>query len=604
MKALKEKRVSLRSLFRRSLVILSILALALSFASCSDSGSGDGGDTGDTGTTPPVVVPNQKTVKNLTVIKHPVNPSYEGAMPDLTGLEVLITFTENGVDLPPVLEKDPSKFTVDPPVAYVTSTSGETTFSKYGQYGIRYTADPYNVFGTAARANVYIPAVYALTAIGKLNGDLGPVYEDMDIDATLLSFEGNYTPATIPVPPVSSFPIGSPYTTDDFKDWAKFTGGAKSGLKVSSSPEAWMISTRKRDPQDATFQPAQAIYRADLNTGVASRVKYTKDIKTFYYVARFDYSTGSGTLPKIYADNKDLWGYTQDTFDSTDPLSGQEDTDGARKAKWLAAFISSGMQFKVTYYLKYDPDPDAKDPVPPGTIPSRTIGMMDYVKAMYTLGPEYDAATGTIASNANLYPKASLPYLTGNEDGPAELLESVTEEYYSNLALRMYYYDPAIRGTQGKGKVDLGVTDYITPNSAIVPIGNSIYTYVELQAKRKDSTDNGGKPDIQVGGGKDNNARSLYQGLQTHWKLVRIYKNLAGDTTEVKRDWPVLLAAGVSKDPDPEKAEMQIIVDDMEFEDEEAAGIMDDQPVVITFSGPKSIDYDEETWTFNFRLLP
>ena len=40
MKALKEKRISLRSLWRRSLVILSLLALV--FVACGD-GDGDGG---------------------------------------------------------------------------------------------------------------------------------------------------------------------------------------------------------------------------------------------------------------------------------------------------------------------------------------------------------------------------------------------------------------------------------------------------------------------------------------------------------------------------------------------------------------------------------
>jgi len=80
MKALKEKRISLRSLWRRGLVILSLFALV--FASCNDSGSG-GGDSGGL------------RIVEIIVNAQPKADQYMGKPVDLTGM-TLDVYWNNG----------------------------------------------------------------------------------------------------------------------------------------------------------------------------------------------------------------------------------------------------------------------------------------------------------------------------------------------------------------------------------------------------------------------------------------------------------------------------------------------------------------------------
>jgi hypothetical protein len=206
MKALKEKRVSLRSLFRRSLVILSLLALAFAFASCSsDSGSEPTEPTGPTApiepTEPPVTKDPQRTIISMTVLTHPRVPSFEGAAPDLSGLEVMVRF--NNGDQARIKAGD-ARLTVHPPVAYVKEPGVSSWFS---QYTLQYK-DPdqvndalvgfnndYNdpVYGV----NIWIPVVIALVDDTNevTGGPIAKVYEDLgvrDTDALGLKFKGNY----------------------------------------------------------------------------------------------------------------------------------------------------------------------------------------------------------------------------------------------------------------------------------------------------------------------------------------------------------------------------------------------------------------------------
>jgi len=95
MKALKEKRPSLRSWLRRGIVILSLLALA--FASCGDSGGDDnngntngGGDNGNGTVTPPA-----KYALSIRIVTQPKNPSFQGMPPDIEGVELEVLFSDS-----------------------------------------------------------------------------------------------------------------------------------------------------------------------------------------------------------------------------------------------------------------------------------------------------------------------------------------------------------------------------------------------------------------------------------------------------------------------------------------------------------------------------
>jgi len=129
MKALKEKRISLRSLWRRGLVILSLFALV--FASCSDSsGGGPSGSAADADG-PRVVYFNVKT--------NPTEDQFFGQALDLTGIELDVFYADGSRKT----ETDTSKITVFPRVAtgYYYTASGTAEgyrFSPMTSYEVYY----------------------------------------------------------------------------------------------------------------------------------------------------------------------------------------------------------------------------------------------------------------------------------------------------------------------------------------------------------------------------------------------------------------------------------------------------------------------------------
>jgi len=555
MKALKEKRVSLRSLFRRSLVILSLLALA--FASCSDSGGDTNGGNNGNGNgngQPPQVILN--TVAGMTVLEHPYLPSYEGAYPDLTGLKVLV-FWSNGKESSIV--DDPSKFVVYPSVAYVTNSgTSETSFSTFNQYGIQFKDDAL-LNPSALKVNVYIPAVVAInggnyTSTGaSIAGTLGEVYEDKDIDPADLELYADY----LADPPKPTDVPADYYSSN----WATATWTGAAGVKakrISPYKDAWRMS------QDPTKKEAEYFLRSVPG---ASIVALPVGIDTFYYVADFELVSGADKIKGVIADD----GNFNEFADPSDPNPNDMKTayliDPATSPglirvglNWWQKLYDAGLRFKVTYY-----DPSA----PAGTRgPTREIGMAEYTKAMHT-------------TDKDGYPKASLPIATGRlqEDpvpaaaGPdyvSDVITSVIEEY--PLSLRLYYYNRLIRGTYGLGYVDLKDADrkyvagsdddlYVFPNYAVVPItdSNVIYTFKEIETiERRDNTDNdqerGGAYAVNNGSEADNR-QNVYEGLKLFWKINYIYQNEAkGDTLKVEDVvWPAYTArdyvANFANDP-------------------------------------------------------
>jgi len=98
MKALKEKRISLRSLWRRGLVILSLFALV--FASCGDSSSSDESSAG------PRVI-------DIQVVKAPANDQFLGLPVDLEGTVLKVIYSSGNSDT--VTYKD-GNFSAYPPI--------------------------------------------------------------------------------------------------------------------------------------------------------------------------------------------------------------------------------------------------------------------------------------------------------------------------------------------------------------------------------------------------------------------------------------------------------------------------------------------------------
>jgi len=144
MKALKEKRISLRSLWRRGLVILSLFALV--FASCGESSGGD--DEGGT------VVASGKTPYGIEVITNPTNDCYQGLPLDFTGIKLLVRYTDGTVAY--VTDADASKFTTYPKWATGGYVSSSKTFYPLYQYYLYYE-EAGKIFSTTISIKDVIP---------------------------------------------------------------------------------------------------------------------------------------------------------------------------------------------------------------------------------------------------------------------------------------------------------------------------------------------------------------------------------------------------------------------------------------------------------------
>jgi len=118
MKALKEKRISLRSLLRRSLVILSLLALV--FASCGDSSSSsDNGVQGSGYDGPPIVkVVLPDTLGETQYLARPIN---------LRGVSATVYYGDGTTSV----DTNIANFVAEPPIIYgeyITGNPNETAF--------------------------------------------------------------------------------------------------------------------------------------------------------------------------------------------------------------------------------------------------------------------------------------------------------------------------------------------------------------------------------------------------------------------------------------------------------------------------------------------
>jgi len=136
MKALKEKRISLRSLWRRGLVILSLFALV--FASCNST---------DEEETQPTIPPTQAGPKVMSIeVVSPITAnSYEGLAVDLAGLKVLVRY-DNGSSNDKVIGPNDAKFVTEPPIAvgvkgYKTAGEASATWAPMKKYLLLMSTD-------------------------------------------------------------------------------------------------------------------------------------------------------------------------------------------------------------------------------------------------------------------------------------------------------------------------------------------------------------------------------------------------------------------------------------------------------------------------------
>jgi len=472
MKALKEKRVSLRSLFRRSLVILSLLALAFSVASCPGASSGGDTEPSTPGATDPSEPPpppptTDKYVTDIQVLKHPNKLSFEGAAPNLAGLEVAVFWDNNGTK-EMTIETAVTNFIIDPPVTYLhrtagTAVSSSTQLTDYGDYLLYYDAAP----SKAKAVNVYLPAIVALewdstvstlaitdtsaTAANMphivMGGGFDKIWEDQPIKAGNVTMTAKYKQITagsaLPAPPPD-------YGYDSFSwDEPKNINGTFSSTNsVTSSAAAWDLI---RGPTSGGNEGHQMEYFPILEYKKMPKTAvpdpFLVDITTFYFVGKLEYIKDSANLRHFFAD--------------------EEDPDiGGTTINWYNELKDSGARFKVIYYTGENQDLNGD---------SREIGMAEYYRAMMTL-------------DTNGRPRATVPIVTGlvpTTATPAQMRYSQSLIQQSvildfEVSIVLYYYHVGISGAAGSGSWTVPAPATITDaaqNGAIIPISDKIWIF-------------------------------------------------------------------------------------------------------------------------------
>jgi len=542
MKALKEKRVSLRSLFRRSLVILSLLALAFAVASCSSDSGGSEGPSGPTGSTDPTgPEPTGKYVKDLVVLKHPNMYSFEGAAPNLSGLQVAVYWSDNTM----TIDEPASSFYILPPVAKLPGRDGTGTMSSctaVSDFGAYYLY--YDGASAAKPANIYIPAVVALAWDGtastltgtnttnepkiSMSGKIPAVYEDqLPFDASKVTMKAYYTalPASSIDPDHDGSYMGvttglpNDYGYPGLK-WDAVTAGEKE-VPVTSHPTAWDVKRATTSTADIDSKLAY-IPVLEFDT-----VSFDADVGAFYYVDKLEYISGSAKLRPFLADEEELTG---------------------KDINWVQELTDAKARFNVIYYTGPNQELSSY---------KREIGMDDYVKAMYTVGKDGNA-------------KATVPIVSGetgiynNKQSTSMIQKSVIGDW--EAVISCFYYQPGIEGTYGKGKFngtagsDGAVSARPWANAAIIPLtaDGKVYIFDRIEMDRKKNTKENGEPEVLLGGvagTRRTTMKDLVVSTQTYYEIYYVYVDPNDPSKEIKSNdkdtlgWSYTVPWGVDDTP-------------------------------------------------------
>jgi len=279
MKALKEKRVSLRSFLRRGLVILSLFALV--FASCGESGGGD-----DTPPDVPPPPPPAPVVKSITIIQQPTGASFQGLPPVLTGLIAEIEWDDGRKEV----TSDTSLFNTAPGYCdtawnYSATAGAGVNTVPYDKLQLYYKGQ------TAVSQQLLINRIYAATKIEITQASSVAWFSDQRPDFTGLTYNvifdgyagvGSYKREALPM--TAAYPKTDYKEVVDKKKLTVFVGpydssaytaanimGVTSGGQYSGS---WV----KTDFYLANYYQVKAIEFK----GMDDAIFYDDDVTTFF----------------------------------------------------------------------------------------------------------------------------------------------------------------------------------------------------------------------------------------------------------------------------------------------------------------------------------
>ena len=395
MKALKEKRISLRSLLRRSLVILSLLALAFAFVGCS---SDDGGseDIVQPPVTPTPEVP--KEAISLKFIRQPITMSFEGMPADLSGIAVEVRFKQGDNEFTETVT-DASQFYITP---YILDTYNpnvsRTILATNPSLGNDNNFPIYHVTSKVASDTVVLQVIRAFIAGPEAihwTGNLTKrdYFEDDLVDFAGIVVEGVYAAEDFtvgahvnldpsfkaaPLPEVKvPIPLSEAYLTDNF-------GGA--GIQGIDGVNKLIHFTITKDPANAS-----------------NGHKFSVPFDNFYTIRRVSVVSGGATGD-----------YFQ--YDYVVPIAGATPTAdeyAAMQAFWFKEFEKGNLQLLIDYA---------------GTTETHTIGMKEIYRAAGLL--EWDYANQVWAPLAE--PKASIIGFPNMMSTEADAIIARLDYYGSN----------------------------------------------------------------------------------------------------------------------------------------------------------------------------
>ena len=327
MKAVQEKRISLRSIWRRSLVVLSVVALAFSFAACGDdSGSGSGGGGGDSVDTREVIA--------ITVITQPsiltssTTFAHEGLPVDLTGIRAVVRYADNTTRT----VTDPSEFYVNPPV-FIRHGSAGTGEPREYQIGLSMGGISAPLTVPDNKLRYLLPGMEGIRYTGNISNrefysDDLPDFSGITVE--LRHFEGGGSvgrEAGTERRQQTRFTVPRNYAY-----WAYSTPGTANPFIIIAIPTI-NVANATNAPNDFDFTqyyieiPVGAIWFADSIT------------------------VTPGTYDPVFFDDYDQFRFNNATMTSVAQVNGilnSFDPNGA-DGKWLERLRAAGSTITVTY---------------------------------------------------------------------------------------------------------------------------------------------------------------------------------------------------------------------------------------------------------------
>jgi len=515
MKALKEKRISLRSLWRRGLVILSLFALLFAVG-CSETGSDE--NKPDPGPNPG---PDADYVEYMRVVRHPNRPSYQGAPPELNGLVVELTWHSGKVELEPNNEL----FTVSPSTCLIP-TKAYTTGKKWsepGAYKVQYTYGP----SRADPVSVYIPYVTALTwpqPTGLPKGSVEEVYQDMGYKP---GAGGTFTADYEEVPFFTAGEYPPDTWESEFKGWPDYEDldnpkeldAGERTWKVVADDSLWTLALGGNISDGGDNQKkANADYYLGLaGTPASNKVIAKLEIKNYYYV---DFITVNGFKKQFPS------------------LRGDQDLKD--DIKWLELLQQADPDIVITYY------------------PEKTRGMpmWEFSNALNKANPLANRTGAPTGGGA----AAAIKIVGGNSDGTNEdkygnkMAVSLFADYIeegSPVVARLYYYSNDITIKPGEVYVTklTNPTNTSWPNYGPVNITDTgaIMTFTRLEKERRKGIEGDRDPEVRPSSDTGDTTANLNDQknnfvytLFTYWSVVQVWESPTDSTREaIRRPVPI-----------------------------------------------------------------